>query len=136
MLDNKHKYGWRVMYSLAIAASAFLATELPTNAVPKTPIQIAQVRSRAIAPRPLNVTPLPGRHIPLPHGRSSYGYHYDYDFYGDYAPRTSRGDRYRRHRYYHRPKRFRGDTTIIIINPDYSDYSRYRYGDRLRIIRP
>ncbi|WP_036485265.1 hypothetical protein [Myxosarcina sp. GI1] len=128
--SNKPEYSWRkVIYSLAVATSAFLATELPVNALPETALQIAQVRSRAIAPRSLNVTPPPGRHIPLPSGRSSYDryHHRGYDFYGD-----------RHTRYRHRDRRgSRGNTTIIIINPNRSDrYSNYRRSEFIQIIRP
>ncbi|MGV2828282.1 hypothetical protein [Myxosarcina sp. GI1(2024)] len=82
MLDkHKHKANWhQVIGGCMLTFGAFLSTTLPANALPEIPQQLAQVRSRAIAPTPLNITPLPGRHISLPRDRSSYrDYYRGYD---------------------------------------------------------
>ena len=91
--ENKHR--WLKIFSpCAIALGAVLVMDLSAAASPKT-FELAQVRSRAIAPTRINITPPPGTHIPLPQSNSNYYYHnrnrnryhrhhhddyYDYDY--------------------------------------------------------
>lgn len=131
LAKHQHKFNWnRAVSSLTIALGTFLTMSLSANAVPEISLQIAQVRSRVIPPTPLNVTPLPGRHISLPRGRSRA--RDDYSGYDLGRPYRSRSSRYHRH-----GRRSRGDTTIIIINPNHDGkYYNNRRGERVRVIRP
>ena len=84
----------KALSPLAIAASIFVATEAPAEAVPRIYVPSSRhhsgySRSRRVAPSSLNVTPLPGRHIPLP--RSSR--HYDRRYHDRYRSRYDNYDR-------------------------------------------
>lgn len=127
------RFNWlKALSPIAIAASVCLATEIPANAVPHTPLPSSRHSSgnlyrqrRVVAPPSLNITAPAGRHTPLPRSSRSYYYrsrdrHRSRDRYysredcrdGDRGRRRSRQrrrDRYRSHR-----KGYRG---VIIINP-------------------
>ena len=113
----------KALSPLAIAASIFVATEAPAEAVPRIYVPSSRhhsgySRSRRVAPPSLNVTPLPGRHIPLPRSSRHY-YHRSHDrvLRGSFADRyRSRYDKYDRY-----DRRYRD-----------RDYDRYdhRYRDR------
>ena len=104
---------------------AILFMDLPAVAFPQT-FEIAQIRSRATAPTPLNITPPPGTHIPLPQTNSNYFYYnrnrrrsnsYYRDCDRDYYNHRSRRSRGRRTK--------RGITVIIDNNlPTGSNYIR------------
>lgn len=109
--------------------------------------QLAQVgvRSRINGPTPLNITPPPGTHIPLPasnyHNRGYYHHPYHRGARQKYI-RHRRSSRYDRHRPYygdynyhpHRSRRHKKGARVIIINPathrGYNHNSSY-----IRVIR-
>ncbi|MGK7936663.1 MAG: hypothetical protein AB4206_12825 [Xenococcaceae cyanobacterium] len=67
----------KALSPLAIAASMLVVTEAPTEAVPHIYVPSSRYhsgysRSRIVAPPSLNVTPPPGRHIPLPRSSRHY----------------------------------------------------------------
>lgn len=108
--------------------------------------QLAQVgvRSRINGPTPLNITPPPGTHIPLP--APTY-YHYRYN----HAPyhrgvrrkyiRHRRSSHYDRHQHYddchhhpHRSRRHKKGSRVIIINPATHDRDNHN-SSYIRVIR-
>ena len=97
----------KALSPLAIAASIFVATEAPAEAVPRIYVPSSRhhsgySRSRRVAPPSLNVTPLPGRHIPLPRS-SRHHYRRSRDRYRSrYDKYDNRYDRRYRDRYYNR----------------------------------
>ncbi len=142
----QHKFYWQqALGTMAIAMGAMSIVKTPAvaNSYNQDSFEIAQVgvRSQINAPTPLNITPPPGTHIPLP--ESNYG---NRDYYGDsrgssrYIPYEdyTRESNYRRDYGYHRRdtyerNRSRGGT-VIIINPatesSYSNSNSY-----IRVIR-
>ncbi len=130
---SKVKHHWlKTLTPLALGLGAILVMDLPAIASPQT-FEIAQVRSRAIAPTPLNITPPSGTHIPLPQTNSNYYYH--------------NRDRRRSNRYYrdcdrdyynHRSRRSRrrskkGGITVIIDTPTH--YGFPTSGNYIRVVR-
>ena len=120
---------YNILSLALIGLSTALAIELPAIAKPtltsiatsENNLKIAQVRSRAIAPRSLRITPPPGSHIPLPEGNyHNRRYHPHY-----------------RGRYFHRQRHNRKQETIIIINPSVYPHDRGLSGSRnyIRVIR-
>ncbi len=144
-------YWQQALGAMAIALGAMSIAESPAVANPynQDSFEIAQVgvRSQINAPTPLNITPPPGTHIPLPESnynnqdyyRDSRGSSQDYIPYGGYRSDYRRENDYRRNYGYHRDRdtyernRSRGGT-VIIINPatesSYSNSNSY-----IRVIR-
>ncbi|MGK7947406.1 MAG: hypothetical protein AB4368_01030 [Xenococcaceae cyanobacterium] len=106
-------FNWlKTISPLAVAAAIFLATETPAKAIPHISVYSERdnsgyyYRRRITAPPSLNITPPPGRHIPLP-SSSRYRYrHYPYRDRGYYRYHDKNRNRYDR-----------GAKKIIIINP-------------------
>ena len=137
---------WLKVFSpLAIAASIFLATEVPVNAVPRISVSGSRhssgsfYRHKTVSPSSsLNITPRSGTHIPLTRSPRSYyyrsndyrrgrdrsryrGYRRGRDRYRYYDD-CRRRDRYRgRRRSYQGRRRYgsykKGYGGLIIINP-------------------
>ena len=141
----QHKFYWQqALGAMAIALGAMSIIKTPAVANPynQDSFKIAQVgvRSQINAPTPLNITPPPGTHIPLP--ESNY---HNRDYYGDprgssrdYIPYEGyrRENDYRRDYGYHRRdtyerNRSRGGT-VIIINPATESSNSNSY---IRVIR-
>ena len=126
-----------VLSPVMMGVAAMIGIESPAIALPDVDSAshnsyIAQVgvRSRVIPPTPLNITPRPGTHIPLPasnyHNRSYDRYHHHYRGHSHY------GD-FERHHYRHR-RHSRKRGTVIIINP--SRYNTPHTGSNyIRVIR-
>ncbi len=145
--QQKFKLYWQqALGAMAIAMGAMSIVKAPAVANPhnQDSFEIAQVgvRSQINAPTPLNITPPPGTHIPLP--ESNYN---SQDYYGDWRG-SSRGyipyggyrreSDYRRDYGYHRDRDIyernhnrRG--TVIIINP--ATESSYSNNSYIRVIR-
>lgn len=131
---------WKQITPWAIALGGMLSVELSAVASPKT-IEIAQVRSRAIAPTPLNITPR--THISLPQSNSNYYYHTDISRgRGNFAPRVLNRDRYQGDRSYRdcdrdyrhsRRRRSKSGITVIIDAP--SNNSIPTGGNYIRVVR-
>ncbi len=115
---------WTKITPWAIALGGMLIIESSAVASPKT-IEIAQVRSQALAPTPLNLTPR--THIPLPQSNSNYYYHNRYR--GDRCYRDCDRD-YRHSR--RRKSKSRG-ITVIINSP--SNNRLPRVGNYIRVVR-
>ncbi len=153
-VQTQHKFYWQqALGAMAIALGAMGIVESSAVANPHNfqgSFEIAQVgvRSQIDAPTPLNITPPPGTHIPLPQSnynnrdyyRDRGGSSRDYIRYEDYrSDRTRESDyRGRDYNYHHDYDSYernhnRGGTTII-INPatesSYSSDSNY-----IRVIR-
>ncbi len=147
----QHKFYWQqALGAMAIAMGAMSIVKTPAVANPynnsQDSFEIAQVgvRSQINAPTPLNITPPPGTHIPLPESnygnrdyyRDSRGSSRDYIPYEDYRREHDYRERdygyHRDHDTYERNRSRNG--TVIIINPatrsTYSNSSRY-----IRVIR-
>lgn len=110
-------FNWlKALSPLAISATMLLAIETPAQAIPHISIYSGRHDSgnyyrqrRVYAPPSLNITPPPGRHIPLPR--------YSQD---NYYPHGSRG--YSHYHHHHDRKRRHYDKRykrVIIINPVY-----------------
>ena len=139
----QHKFCWQQVGAIAIAMGAMSIVKAPAVANPynQDSFEIAQVgvRSQINAPTPLNITPPPGTHIPLPESNYNNRDYYDdprgssrYIPYEDYR----RENDYRRDYGYHRRdtyerNRSRGGTVIIINPATESSYSN----SYIRVIR-
>ncbi|WP_019504538.1 hypothetical protein [Pleurocapsa sp. PCC 7319] len=108
--------------------------------------QLAQVgvRSRINGPTPLNITPPPGTHIPLPASNYHHrGYHHHpYRRARRKYIHHRRSSRYDRHQPYydgyrhhsHRSRRYKKGSRVIIINP--ATHDRYNHNSSyIRVIR-
>ena len=148
--QHQNKFNWRqTLAALAISLGAIALIKSPVSATPqKTTSQadfkLAQVgiRSRINSPTPLNISPPPGTHIPLPESnyhrssRRDYPQQRRYSRYGRYD-RYYNNDRHHHHDHYHSRHRRRHDRknrSVIIIHPSrhssYSNNSNY-----IRVIR-
>ncbi|WP_319419940.1 hypothetical protein [Pleurocapsa sp. FMAR1] len=149
----QHKFYWQqALGAMAIALGAMSIAESPAVANPhdfRGSFEIAQVgvRSQINAPTPLNITPPPGTHIPLPqsnyNNRDYYGAQRgssrDYIRYEDYRNDRRRENDYRGRNYnYHRDydtyeRNHNRGGTVIIINP--ATESSYSNNSYIRVIR-
>ncbi len=147
--QHQNKFNWRqTLAALAISLGAIALTESSAWATPqKTTSQadfkLAQVgiRSRINSPTPLNISPPPGSHIPLPESnyhrssRRDYSQQRHYSRYGRHHPYYN-NDRRREDHYHsrHRRRHDRKTRGVIIIHPSsnssYSNNSNY-----IRVIR-
>ena len=114
----------KALSPLAIAASIFVATEAPAEAVPHIHVPSSRhhsgySRHRRVAPPSLKATPLPRRHISLPRSSRHY-YHRSRDRY------RSRYDDYDRR--YERRYRDRYDDRYERRYRDRYDDDSYRDG--------
>ena len=126
---NITKFNWlKTLSPVAIAASVFLAGELPANAVPhisapsSNRYSVYSSRPRKISSsQSLTITPPPGRHISLPRLSSRYRYYPSHGRYHRYDRHHRRRVLRRRRRVLRRRRRVlrnrRGHKRIIIINP-------------------
>ena len=131
--------------SLSLLENNIWATSQTTDF--QADFQLAQVgvRSRINGPTPLNITPPPGTHIPLPASNYHHrGYYYHPYHRGSrrkyiHRRRSSRYDRYRPyyggyHYHPHRRRSYKKGARVIIINPTthrgYNHNSSY-----IRVIR-
>ncbi len=125
------KHPWlKTLSPLAIGLGAVLAMDSSAIASPQT-FEIAQVRSRAIAPTPLNISPPPGTHISLPQSNSNY-YYYNRDRHRSYR-HYKNCDRDYHHHCSPRRRRRKKETVIIINSP--SHHSLPTGGNYIRVVR-
>ena len=117
----------KILSPLALGLGTILAMETSALASPQT-FKIAQVRSRAIAPTSINITPRSGSHISLPQTNSNYYYHNR----SRYRSRGYYKDCDRDYRSHRRPRRRRG-ITVIIDSPNYN--SLPTGGNYIRVIK-
>jgi hypothetical protein len=133
----RHKYqvkltklGWQQNLGVVAIALAAMGLSISSAQAIPTPnsFQLAQVgvRSQINAPTPLNITPPPGTHIPLPESNDDYGSYYEeqpgfiyYRDSRDYRRHESHYDDYDYdHEYHtHRHRRNKGGSIIIINLP-------------------
>ena len=131
--QHQTKYRWQILGVIAVFLGAIATPEAATATPPQIQdgFKLAQVgvRSRINGPTPLNISPPPGTHTPLPssnyHRSGYYGYpSRDYVNYRHY-------DRYKHDRYHNHRRRDRG--VNIIINLPTHRRSYYRSNTYIRI---
>ena len=118
----------KILSPLALGLGTILAMEASALALPQT-LKIAQVRSRAIAPTSINITPPSGNHISLPQTNSNYYYHNR----SRYRSRGYYEDYERDYRSHRRRRRRKGGITVIIDSPNYN--SLPTGGNYIRVIK-
>ncbi len=116
MDSSKVKYHWlKTLSPFVLGLGAILVMDLPAIAFPQS-FEIAQVRSRAIAPTPLNITPPPGTHISLPQTNPNYYYHNRYRRRSNRYYRDCDRDYYNRRSRRSRRRSRKGGITVILDN--------------------
>ena len=150
--QHQNKFNWRkTLSALALGLGAIAFMKFPATATPnktQDSFKLAQVgfRSNLNSSTPLNITPPPGTHIPLPasnyhHRRHNYNYR-EYQRsplreYVQYRHSRSYGRRKPCYNDYYYPQRSRYHNKgrgVIIINPgSYSTYSNN--SSYIRVIR-